>query len=169
MQQYRYNGTEEAKMKGWLLCLSILSLISLSQCQNIRASRKNKPKNRPNLEPGNSLFKALTINYPLSFFDLNAPADWRTKAIYSSDLVQATEPTRSWMDYSFAQDQEDVWLYENWFYGMTKGTIMESGALNGILFSNSHFFETFANWTAVHVGENNNILFRVFVFSCHQQ
>lgn len=48
-------------------------------------------------------------------------------------------------------DQEDVWLYENWFYGMTNGVIMESGALNGVLFSNSLMFEAFANWTSINV------------------
>jgi len=56
---------------------------------------------------------------------------------------------------SKAQDQEDVWLYENLFFGVKNGIIMESGALNGILFSTSYFFEYFANWTAIHVGKNS--------------
>ena len=41
--------------------------------------------------------------------------------------------------------------YENWFYGMKGGVIMESGALNGLTFSTSYMFETFADWTALHV------------------
>ena len=44
-----------------------------------------------------------------------------------------------------------MWIYENWFYGMQQGVIMESGALNGLTFSTSYLFETFANWTAIHV------------------
>jgi len=31
---------------------------------------------------------------------------------------------------------------------------MESGALDGKLFSTSYMFEKFANWTALHVGEH---------------
>ena len=34
---------------------------------------------------------------------------------------------------------------------------MESGALNGILFSTSYLFEHFANWTAIHVGKGKPI------------
>lgn len=37
------------------------------------------------------------------------------------------------------------------FYGMERGVIMESGALNGVLFSNSLMFEQFANWTSINV------------------
>lgn len=33
---------------------------------------------------------------------------------------------------------------------------MESGALDGKLFSTSYMFEKFANWTALHVGKSNN-------------
>ncbi len=34
---------------------------------------------------------------------------------------------------------------------MKNGLIMESGALNGVLFSNSLMFEQFANWTSINV------------------
>jgi hypothetical protein len=34
------------------------------------------------------------------------------------------------------------------------GVIMESGALDGKLFSTSYMFEKYANWTALHVGES---------------
>ena len=97
--------------------------------------------------------KALAINYPLSIFETTTTEDWRSPARYSADLVNSADGKTPWKDLSQAQDQEDVWLYENWFYGMEKGVIMESGALNGILFSNSFMFEQFANWTAIHVGE----------------
>ena len=112
--------------------------------------RRQKPKRQydgkdPNL--GENAFKALTITYPLHFFNQGDNFDWRRSASYSSDLIKR----KDWVDYSQAQDQEDVWVYENWFYGMEKGIVMESGALNGLLFSNSFLFENFANWTCIHV------------------
>lgn len=119
------------------------------------ASPKRKPKQRPrpkDVTAGaiDARHHALTINYPLNFFD-GSRDHWRTSARYSPELVSGSEATRAWSESSYAQDQEDVWLYENWFYGMEKGVIMESGALNGILFSTSYMFEHFANWTAIHV------------------
>ena len=140
-------------MKSFLPIL--LMMFVLCACQNLR--KKSKPRPRPPSDgtdgKENKMFKALTINYPLNFFDGSLGRDWRSPAKYSSALVERSEPTRSWSEFSYAQDQEDIWLYENWFYGMEKGVIMESGALNGILFSTSYMFEHFANWTAIHVGK----------------
>lgn len=73
------------------------------------------------------------------------------RAEYNADLVAKTAPTKDWLGYVRAQDQEDLWMYENWFYGMQHGIVIESGALDGDLFSNSHFFETYLNWTAIQV------------------
>jgi FkbM family methyltransferase len=55
-----------------------------------------------------------------------------------------------------AQEGEDIWAYENWFYGMTGGTIFESGSLDGFEFSTSLMFEKFANWNSIHVEANRN-------------
>lgn len=137
-----------------VLCL-IISLIACN-CQNVRpggGQSKRKPRQKPGKQGGrdDKPFRAVTINYPLKFFD-GSDQEWRTEAKYNADLVKRSEKTRAWSELSYAQDQEDVWLYENWFYGMQNGVIMESGALNGILFSTSYMFETFANWTAIHVG-----------------
>lgn len=129
-----------------VLCLLLIGFV---ECQRDRPFRKQPPKID---RPGHA--NALVINYPLQFFDAqHADKDWRKQGQYSPSLVAASESTRAWSEHSYAQDQEDVWLYENWFYGMSSGLIMESGALDGILFSNSHMFESFANWTALHVGE----------------
>ncbi len=148
--------------------LVFVAFCLLSNAQNIRGgSRRNKPKPRPSTG-SKSLFQALTINYPLHFFHTSSPSspplDRRTHAHYNEQLVADSEPSRAWSDSSFAQDQEDVWLYENWFYGMSNGLIMESGALNGILFSNSYMFENFANWTAIHVGEYYCLLLYYLLF-----
>lgn len=128
--------------------------------QNMRGGRDGRQgkKRRPKIDAAGAvgekqqMMRALTINYPLSVFETTNTVDWRAPATYSTALVRSSETEKSWKDISQAQDQEDVWLYENWFYGMKDGVIMESGALNGILFSNSYMFEQFANWTAIHVG-----------------
>jgi hypothetical protein len=145
------------------LALQLANLPQGVQSQNMRGgqrrNRKKQQRQRPLVNTagslasdGNQLMRALTINYPLHIFD-GKHQDWRTAAKYSEELVASSEAERSWTEVSQAQDQEDIWLYENWFYGMAGGVIMESGALNGILFSNSFMFESFANWTAIHVGE----------------
>ena len=43
-------------------------------------------------------------------------------------------------------------LYENIFFGLSNGIIIESGAVDGVLFSTSLLFERFANWTSIHIG-----------------
>jgi FkbM family methyltransferase len=89
--------------------------------------------------------------------DLN---NWRNPAKYCPDLEKhsdseidstSTNYNREYKKFSLAQDQEDIWLYEHWFYGMKDGVILESGALNGVTFSNSYFFESYANWTPIHI------------------
>jgi hypothetical protein len=145
---------------AFFLLIIVIQHICLAQQDEQGSLRKGKRRRRQQpkvntagaLSDPNTMIRALTINYPLRFFE-SGSGDWRTQAKYSASLVQSSEKDRSWGEISQAQDQEDVWLYENWFYGMEKGIIMESGALNGILFSNSFMFEQFANWTAIHVGE----------------
>ena len=51
-----------------------------------------------------------------------------------------------------AQFKEDIVLYEKYFFGMKNGVIMESGALDGDLYSTSFMFEKHFNWKAIHIG-----------------
>ncbi len=103
------------------------------------------------------MYNSLVINYPLRIFNPAEPnRNWLHPAIHSTEFEATSTNERSYLDVSRAQDQEDIWLYENWFYGMKNGIIMESGALDGILYSNSLMFESFANWTAIHVGKFKN-------------
>lgn len=102
-----------------------------------------------NMEEG-QVVQALDVAYPLKFFEAGTTENWRSRARYSEE-VEAASSEGQYKTHSLAQDQEDVWLYENWFYGMKGGVIMESGALNGLTFSTSYMFEVFANWTALHV------------------
>jgi len=61
---------------------------------------------------------------------------------------------------SHSQHQEDVWLYENWFFGMTNGVVLESGALDGDTYSNSYMFRLALDWHAVHIeGDSANFIF----------
>ena len=50
-----------------------------------------------------------------------------------------------------AQFYEDSFLYNNYFYGVTNGVIVESGACEGLRFSTSFAFQKLLAWTAVHI------------------
>lgn len=136
-----------------------ISLIPCSIQQNMRGNRdgRNKKRRPSAKEEKDRNVRSLTINYPLNIFETGRTKDWRAPAKFSTELELASK-TDAWKEFSHAQDQEDIWLYENWFYGMEGGVIMESGALDGLLFSNSFLFEQFANWTAIHVGKSLNII-----------
>jgi hypothetical protein len=92
---------------------------------------------------------SLRIFYPRNFFSNDESRSWRNPAVFSKP--QSTS-RRSYFAYSRAQDQEDIWLYENWWFGFKDGVIMESGALDGKIYSTSHMFEKYAGWTTINVG-----------------
>jgi len=51
---------------------------------------------------------------------------------------------------------------------MSNGIIIESGAVDGVLFSTSLLFEKFANWTSIHIGKNLNSRFTLpFKYQCY--
>ena len=78
--------------------------------------RKQKPRrNFAGKDPthDSDITKALTINYPLHFFAASG-FDWRSPAVYSQRLVDYSEKGRLWSEHSHGQDQEDIWLWENW-------------------------------------------------------
>lgn len=156
-----------------LFVLSALIVLAiLWQDTSAQYAGRRRPKKKPwgrNKEGNgnNQLFNALVINYPLHIFDPSS-RDWRGGATYSPEFDHQSTTDRGYLDFTRAQDQEDVWLYENWFYGMKNGVIMESGALDGILYSNSLMFESYANWTAIHVGKCHcNIFGMINLFIYH--
>ena len=53
--------------------------------------------------------------------------------------------------YTHSQYGEDVYAYENFFFGRRDGVIMESGALDGNALSTSWFFVKALGWRAVHI------------------
>lgn len=135
-------------------CILVIALVTFANSAEerkgggrMRGGRRQPRKGRG----GTDIARALSINYPLHFFQDGAK-EWRSSgAVYNSEFVRNFEGTKDWVEYARAQDQEDVWLYENWFYGQQFGLVIESGALDGELFSMSSLFEQFANWTAIHV------------------
>lgn len=93
--------------------------------------------------------KAMKVNYPYSFFNADS-GDWRASSpTFSEELIKSKS---SYTKLSRAQDHEDLWLYENWFYGMKNGIIIESGALDGVKYSTTFMFEHYADWTPIHIG-----------------
>lgn len=67
------------------------------------------------------------------------------------------EPTESHLTKLYARDSmlsqhgAEKWLHENYFFGIHNGLIVESGALDGLQYSNTFMFETHLNWQVVHV------------------
>ena len=57
-------------------------------------------------------------------------------------------------DYSRADKKLDIYIYENFFFGMRGGLILESGGSDGIFQSNSFMFVKLFHWSAVLVGNN---------------
>ena len=129
--------------------LAFFSLISLSFL-NFNFSEAQQHQSQ--LQESFTRTKSVRIHLPYDIFSPKGRKDWRKqRATYSQSLIQS----ESSMDYSTlskAQDYEDIWLYENWFYGMENGIIMESGALDGITYSTSYFFENYLKWTSIHIG-----------------
>lgn len=126
---------------------------NLRKIRNVNKRRKHaqQPTDENKMIAG-----TVSVSYPISIFAgiktvVDSNTNWQSPAKFNQNLLARSDLLASWIDMSKAQDQEDVWLYENWFYGFEKGIIMESGALDGILFSTSYMYETFANWTAIHV------------------
>jgi hypothetical protein len=138
-------------IKKIVIFLALLVSICLSQENGGGGNlRKRKRKGRPRLNVAGAIgdrdkIKSLEVNYPLTFFDGSGTGEeWKHPARVSKELIEISHDSQNYQDWAQAQDQEDVWLYENWFFGMSNGVIMESGALNGVLFSTSYMFENFA-------------------------
>lgn len=80
----------------------------------------------------------------------------------------------------YAQCQEDIFLNENIFKNKKNGVYIELGALDGVLYSNTKFFEDSLNWKGILIEPHpekfkllkknrpNNFLFNNLV-SCHKE
>ena len=152
------DATPFSVLYSTLVTFCLFALLSVRFYDNQRFSKVTESEThstaqiqsyiKPNRILKSNHASALTVNFPLRLVGADNPADWRTRAVHSTLLAHAQD--KKWKEYSRAQDAEDAWLYEHWFYGMTHGVILESGALDGIRFSTSYMFEHFANWTSLH-------------------
>lgn len=107
---------------------------------------------------------SLVIHMPNHFFNFTQRRNWRAPGVFSPALEKyAIANTQEYVSLAKAQDKEDVWLFDHWIFGMKNGVMVESGALDGKMFSTSYMFETFANWTAVHIGTRRTTTTSSFV------
>jgi FkbM family methyltransferase len=63
----------------------------------------------------------------------------------------SSSSTLKYNEIARAQDKEDIYAIENWYWNHRNGVILESGALNGIEFSTSLVFEKYLNWKTIHI------------------
>lgn len=66
------------------------------------------------------------------------------------------------MEGGLSQAGEDLFLYENFFFEKKGGTFLEMGALDGLRYSNSYYFEKYLDWTGVMI-EGSPTLYRKLV------
>lgn len=50
-----------------------------------------------------------------------------------------------------SQSKEDLFLLENFFFGKTGGTFLEMGGLDGLMYSNTYYFEAEAKWNGIMI------------------
>ncbi len=82
--------------------------------------------------------------------------------------------------YYYSQCQEDIFLNKNIFKNKENGVYIELGALDGLLYSNTKFFEEYFKWSGILIEPHpekfkslqnnrpNNYLFNNLV-SCHEE
>ena len=74
------------------------------------------------------------------------------KAVYDAEYAKIKKYRDKGDKEHKAQFKEDIVVYEQYFYGMKNGVILESGALDGLLYSTSYMFEKHFDWKAIHIG-----------------
>ena len=89
---------------------------------------------------------SVPIEYPIRLFDTKFRWREELKAFNTKDVM-----SQDYLISGLAQDMEDIWIFENWFYGLKQGVILESGALDGHYFSTSFFFERTLKYVIVIV------------------
>lgn len=124
----------------WSVVMQLLLLLSFAALSGAARQRI-----KPNELALRNAEHTINIHFPRTLVG----KDWRNQASYS-DLL-AAESTREYLAFSKAQDEEDIMLYENWFYGMKDGLLLESGACQGDSLSLGYLFERFAKWSAINV------------------
>lgn len=99
----------------------------------------------------------MTVQYPThKSIDLWRADNMTFSRPHALDGVRDAQ-TYKQLGVSHSQFQEDQWLYENWYYGMINGVMLESGALDGNTFSNTYMFRLALDWHIIHIeGDTDN-------------
>lgn len=109
------------------LTLSVVLILSSFLCgvvsqQNLRKGRGGR-RGPKIMDAGQS--NSFTVAYPMDILTDTGnhfEKDWRATAVKDQQLADLSDDGKPYAYLAKAQDQEDIWLYENWFYGM-KGLI----------------------------------------------
>ena len=113
--------------------------------------------------PKHNVSSSIPVHVPLI---QNHRIDWRDGIVENNNPQSHVydRTNHPWLNFSKAVEDPptDVYMYEKWFYGMERGVIVESGGLDGILFSNSYLFEQFLHWTSILI-EADSINYRAMV------
>lgn len=102
-----------------LVCSLVFSSLQVVCAQNLRkgggGGRRQPISNR-------NQANSFTVGYPMGILSDTDKASndrsWRDSAIRSQELYDLSEDGKPYAYLAKAQDQEDIWLYENWFYGL---------------------------------------------------
>lgn len=96
---------------------------------------------------------SLRVHFPYDVFRSDV-CDWR-------NCKGKSQLSPHYFNYSRSQDQEDIWLYENWFFNIHGGVVMESGALDGLKYSNTYLFSKIGQYMAIHIEADPRNYFRL--------
>ena len=109
-------------MKGFIhfaaVCSLLFSSLKVVCAQNLRkgGGGRRQPLNSRNQA------NSFTVGYPMGILSdtdkASSDRSWRDPAIRSQELYDLSEDGKPYAYLAKAQDQEDIWLYENWFYGL---------------------------------------------------
>ena len=59
--------------------------------------------------------------------------------------------------YYYSQSKEDIYLNTNYFKDKKNGTYVELGAVDGVLYSNTKFFQDTLNWKGILIEPSANM------------
>lgn len=83
------------------------------------------------------------------------------RAVYQPYGPARVAASNSFAKWSRSQHFEDKSLFSRYFYGMMNGTVIESGAMNGVKYSNSYAFYKALNWKTLNIEGNPRIYERL--------
>lgn len=78
-------------------------------------------------------------NLPLWVFETNSSSSTKTIPKY---------PIEQWKNISTSHNSEDIFAFQNYFYGLSNGIVIETGIGQ---FSSTLFLEKIADWRAIHI------------------